>query len=105
MANATKSSKVLVTYTPHRLGHSLAQKLWERGLSKDRQVGLDSEAHVILYDEVKEAAEGFAEDPRVLRIVVATEMPPHLPKGIFWIKPDVQAFTSLIRTLNPGSEM
>lgn len=97
--------KTLVTIYPHPLGHSLARKLWERAVPRGRQVGLDAEAHIILYDEVHKAVEGFEENPRILRIVVADRMPPHLPKGIFWIKPDTSAFTSMIRTLNPGGEL
>ena len=94
--------KTLVTISSHPLGHSLARRLWERAVPRGRQVCLDAEAHIVLYDEVRKAVEGFEENPRILRIVVAYEMPRHLPKGIFWIKPDTSAFTSLIRALNPG---
>jgi len=92
--------KTLVSYEPTLLGHSLAQKLWDQ-LPEGRRVGTDAEAYIVLYDQVHEAMRGFASDPTVLRIVVATSEPQHLPKGIFWIKPDTKPFMDLIRTLNP----
>ncbi len=94
--------KTLVSYDPTDLGHSSARKLWQEGAPENRRVSTDREAHVVLYDEVHTAVRGFSEDPTVLRIVVSATTPRNLPKGIFWIKPDIQAFTNLIRTLNPG---
>jgi len=92
--------KILVSYELNPLGHSLAQKLWSQ-LPEGRKVGADAEAHIVLYDQVHDAERGFTNDPTVLRIVVATSTPRHLPKGVFWIKPDTRTFMNLIRTLNP----
>jgi hypothetical protein len=92
--------KTLVSYEPSPLDHSLAQKLWSQ-LPKGRRIGADAEAHIVLYDQVHEAMRGFTNDPTVLRIVVATSVPQDLPKGVFWIKPDIGTFLNLIRALNP----
>jgi hypothetical protein len=93
--------KTLVAYEPHTLGYSPAKTLWN-ALPEGRKVDIDQEAHVVLYDEVHKAIQGFTEDRTVLRIVVAMESPRDLPKGIFWIKPDIGVVLSLIRALNPG---
>lgn len=94
--------KALVSYVPHRLGHSLAQFVWSR-LPEKRRVDLP-DADVVLYDEAEEAAKGFAENPAVLRIVVVhpDAILPRLPKGVFWIESRPRAFLSLLRQLNPG---
>lgn len=94
-------STVLVSYEPHALGYSLAQKLWEN-LPEGRRVGTDQESHIVLYDQVHDAERGFANDQTTLRIVVSNSAPKNLKKGLFWIKPNTQSFMSLIRTLNPG---
>lgn len=91
--------KTTVTYQPHPLGHSQAQKLWKQGVPNGRKVALEYEADICLYDEASTASEALARNPSILHIVVADESPEKLPKGIFWIRPDVRSFTQLLRTL------
>lgn len=97
------SMKTLVCFEPHFLGFSNARSLFEK-LPKGRRVATEQEAHIMLYDDVRQAVQEFERGDRsILRVVVqCTGLSPKLPKGMFWIEDDIVQLLSLIRTLHPG---
>lgn len=96
--------KTLVCFEPHFAGFSNARRLFEQ-LPAGRQVGLEQEAHIMLYDDVRQAVQEFeGGDRSILRIVVVGSINsnPKLPKGMFWIQNDIAQLLSIIRVLHPS---
>lgn len=95
---------MLVTYQPHTLGHSNAQRLWEK-LPHNRQSGSNIDADVILYDEIHRITEGLAEEPKKLHVLVVlrgfnlTHETKRLPDEVILIYPDQSAALLLLMAL------